>query len=665
MVFAGEVDPAYAFAVNSGGRRGIRAISALTGVALLVGLSVSPASAEPDDGVLIADAPILSLADLGSQPVLPFYGAQGETSLTLPVPQGLSPASLDVLVEMPVNVATGTLIATQDDRTLSRVPLPITDRVPLSIRLNGAVVRDNAVTLTLRSFLTPIGGYCLEPANPLRLVEANLRYEGAEVVPRTVAEFLPPVLRQLNLFLPAEPTRAESAAAIRMSTAVVARYGQQNTVVTVAQLTDGQDEPVGPTPPFQRRVVIREGDDAAVRLTDGPGIPSLLVSGPAAELINQARLLSSDLGRLALSSRAVTGPLRSSPQLPPDLTVLRDLGQPGVSATALTPQVNIALDQTRLGRSAHDIRVQLKGSYTPLPQSVGGQLTAAIGGETIDRWQVDNTGVIDRWVNVPDRLLQRYTNLGIALDVSGNVGGCGEFQPITLTIDGDSPVESSRADPPVPGGFQSLPQALMPRADVGIADGFDDTRRAVGILVGLQRLSSLPIDTSVMSVDEALSSPNPAVVIEATSWAHDEVTLPVAGNSDGEISVRNAGGDGEAGTMQLDPALAFGSLQAVHSGGRTLLVATSNGAPSQLDILLNYLDTDPERWSRLAGDALISVPDRAVPVTVNTDAQDELSGPADAEEQSFPVLWVGAAVAVIVGGALAIGAAMLARRRKT
>lgn len=645
---------------------------------MVVGLGMPPASAEPvpgddtvvDDAVVAGAAPTVSLAALGTAPVIPFYGSQGETSLTLPVPRGLSPASLDVVVEMPVNVATGTLIVSQEDRTLARVPLPTTDRVPLSVPLAGVQVVENSVTVTLRSYLVPIEGYCLDPANPLRLVESNIRYEGVEQTPVTVAEFLPPVLQQLDLFLPAQPTRAESDAALRMSTAVVARYGQQNTVVTVSPLPEGQDVPPAPPTPFERRVVIRESEQAGVSLSEGPGVPALLISGPAAELTNQTRLLSSDLGRLAMSSRAVAGPLRSSPQLPPDITTLRDLGQPGATATALAPQVNIALDQTRMGRPAHDIRVQLKGSYTPLPESVGGQLVAQIGGETIDRWQVDSSGTIDRWINVPNRLLQRYTNLGVALNITGNVGSCGEFQPVTLSISGDSPVESSRATPPMPGGFQSLPQALMPRVDVGIAEGFDDTRRAVGLLVGLQRLSALPIDTSVVGVDEALASPNPAVLIEASSWTHDNVTLPVAGNSDGEITVQNVDGSGESSTLTLDPALAFGSLQALYSNNRALLVATSNGAPSQLDILLNWLDTDPQRWGRLTGDVLISAPPaeggvQNAPVQVNTMSDGEEAAAPDTEKQSFPVLWVGVALAVIIGGAGVVAALMLARRKRT
>ena len=89
----------------------------------------------------------------------------------------------------------------------------------------------------------------------------------------------------------------------------------------------------------------------------------------------------------------MVGPLKSAPQLPADMTTIRQLGQPGVNATALSPQVSIGLDQTRLGRSVENVRVHLRGSYTPLPTSVGGSVVAAINGETIDQWPTDGTGV--------------------------------------------------------------------------------------------------------------------------------------------------------------------------------------------------------------------------------------------------------------------------------
>lgn len=619
-----------------------------------------PAAAAPGDGGQPADAPRLGLAEVGAEPTLAFYGSEGVTSLTLPVPSGLTPAALEAVVELPVNVATGTVTVTQEDRLLARVPLPPEERAPISIPLAGAEVVDNAIDVTLRSYVVPIEGYCLDPSNPLRLVGSAVRYEGVEAPPSAVADFLPPVLRQLDLFLPAQPSPAETDAALRLSTAVVARYGTQNTAVTVTPVPDGQEAPVGPSLPLHRQIVIREGADAGVQLLGTVGVPSLLISGPPGELTNQARLLSSDVGRLALTSKAVVGPLRTSPQLPADVTTLRQLGQPGVNATGLSPQVSIGLDQTRLGRAARDVRVHLRGSYTPLPPSVGGQLVAAIGGQVLDRWPADSSGTIDRWVDVPNDALQRYTNLGVSLNISGNTGRCGEFQPLTLVIDGDSPVQSSLADPPVPAGFQALPQALMPRVEVGMSDGFDDARRAIAIMVGLQRLSALPIDTVVRTLDEVVGSPNPALMISAGGWTDDRVTLPVADNSDGELTVQTVGGDGEPTTLTLDPALRSGSLQTTYQNGRTVLIATSNNAPEQLDALLGWLGADADRWSALTGAAVLAAPGQD-PVSVTAGAQEQ---PAAVPEQTRPWwLWVAGAAAIVLAGAVL--AVIVLRRRRT
>lgn len=136
-----------------------------------------------------------------------------------------------------------------------------------------------------------------------------------------------------------------------------------------------------------------------------------------------------------------------------------------VSAVALAPQVSLGLDQTRMGRPAKNVRVHLIGSYTPLPAGVSARLLAIVGGETIDTWQVDERGLIDRWPDVPDRLLQRYTTVGISMNVAGNTGRCGEFQPLTLTIDGDSGGEfrGRTADPG--GSAVAASGADAPNAD--------------------------------------------------------------------------------------------------------------------------------------------------------------------------------------------------------
>lgn len=638
----------------------LRGLSAILGlIALLVaGPFIAPVGAEPAVPEPPAAGLTVSLSDMGATTPLAFYGEQGTTDLTFPVPRGLVPVTLNAVVELPMNVRAGLISVSQGERTIARLPLPPTDQAPVVIPLAGVAVIDNAVTVTLRTSLTAEQGYCLETAVPLRLMAGSVSFTGAETVPTVVADFLPPILRKLTISVPGNPGAAESDAAIRLATAVVARYGRQPVMVVVTPL----DAPDPPPAPFERRIIIAKGADTGVVLQGGP-TPLLRISGPDAELTNQARLLSSDISRLAMSSKAVVGALKSSPQLPGDVTTLRALGQPAVSAVALSPQVSIGLDQTRMGRPAHGIRVHLIGSYTPLPTSVSGRLAAIVGQETIASWPVEASGVIDRWIDVPDHLLQRYTTLGIVLNVAGNTGRCGEFQPLTLTVDGDSVVESYAADPPVPAGLQSMPQALMPHTLIGIGpDAFGDTARAAAIAIAMQRLSALPMDTEVTGVDRALESRGPAIIVSAGGWDHATTALPVSADR-GRVTLDGYLDSGESTSLTLDPELKYGAVEAFQDGRRSLLVATSNNAPEQLDALLRWMSEDPRRWSRLDGTAVIAAPGRD-PVVVRP--QPGASGPAS-------VTATGAKSAATLAAAVVVGAALIgtglillrARRRTT
>jgi hypothetical protein len=601
-------------------QRVIKSSALLFAALISVGVTMAAAVADPASGESAPTNQTLGLRELGFNPTLSFYGLQGVETVNLPVPPGLAPTALTATVELPMGLRVGSIAVIQDDRTISRVEVPPTDLASIRLPLAGAEVRDNSVTLMIRTNLIPPAGYCIaDSSNPLRLNDSAVEFAGTAQLPTTVADFLPPVLRRLTLFVPSKPTRTESDAAVRMTAAIVLHYGDQPTAITVSPL-DG-DQPPPSAQPFERQLVIREGPAPAVAL-QGAGVPALLITGSAGDLINQTRLLAGgDLTRLALSSKAVVGPLKDSPQLPADVTTLRELGIPGQNATSLVdPQVNLGLDQTRLGRAAHALRVHLLGSYTPLPSNLNGQVVVSINGETIERWPAAADGTIDRWVDVPDRLLQRYTNLAVAVDAAGNTGGCGESQPITLTIDGDSTVTSAASDPPIPAGFQSIPQAFMPRVKVGIGDDdvLADTARAAKIVAGMQRLSALPIDISVVSLQDAIGSPDPAVLIAARGWTDDRVGLPVDASND-TIRLDAQDGTGQTSSLTLDPRLRFGSLQTVRAGHRTVLVATSNDASAQLDGLLDWLSADPQRWQRLKGAAIIAAPGRE-PVMVAADA---------------------------------------------
>jgi len=120
---------------------------------------VAPAAyAAPEDPGALSNSPTIGLVDMGTSAPLAFYGDQGTATLTFPVPQGLVPVTLNAIVELPVNVRSGTLTVTQDERTIARVPIPPADQVPIVIPLAGIEIVDNSVTVTLRTYLVPLEG---------------------------------------------------------------------------------------------------------------------------------------------------------------------------------------------------------------------------------------------------------------------------------------------------------------------------------------------------------------------------------------------------------------------------------------------------------------------------------------------------------------------------
>ena len=91
---------------------------------LTMGWFPAVANSAPGDGGLPAESPTLSLESLGVDSTFAFYGVQGTQNLTVPVPRGLAPTALNVVVEMPPNLRSGVIAVTQDNRVVSRIDLP-------------------------------------------------------------------------------------------------------------------------------------------------------------------------------------------------------------------------------------------------------------------------------------------------------------------------------------------------------------------------------------------------------------------------------------------------------------------------------------------------------------------------------------------------------------
>lgn len=659
----------------AGWARWFGCFAALIAVIAVLATPAPAAVAQPVEDPDAADsvvAPTLTLDDLGSGGSLYFYGDTSSVSLSLPVPQGLIPTELNATLDLPFPIRSGVLSVTQDDRLITKLGLPLTDLAPLVIPLDGVEVVDESVALTLRLTALADEGYCLDGLNPIAFINGSVTYAGAELPPTTIANFLPPILSTVTIGLRSTPSRAESEAAVQLAAALQSKYRSQAPQINLVPLPDGATTIGGPNQPRERRIVVKEGPDDGISMSIVDGFPQLLVSGSESNLTDQARFLTDPSVNMAVSTKATASQTRLTPPFPGDATTLAQLGQPNLTAAGIAPQVNIALDQTRFGRPTQAFRVHLMGSYTPVPADIGARVTASVYGQIIDTWPVDGNGAIDKWVNIPDRLVARYTELTVQIDTAGHTGRCGEFRPLGLEISGSTVVQSSTAQPPIPPGFLSMPQALMPRMVVGISDNsFADTLRATQIVVGLQRLSLVPLSISLTSLEQAIESDDPAILISADGWTDPSITLPVSAD-DRRLVLTGFGQDDEETTITLDPGIRFGSLQTVFAENRSLLIATSNGAPAQLDELLAKLTNNPDAWAQLRGSAVVAiegselqlVPDRT-PLSVYGPLMSPGSQADSASSTDGSRKW-----RVIVGvvGALFIGAVLLfirARRSRS
>ena len=592
--------------------------------------------------------PALDLQEIGSGQDPVFRGLQRQVSLSLPVPDGMSPTALRGTVSLPPFVTGGIVDVTQGDRLISRTPISTAPNSPITLPLPGVRVEQRAVDLELHAYLQVSGTCRFDPENAFRITDTDVEYAGADVAPASVADFLPPALRALTIYVPDDVSEPEGAAAINLATAVVAQYGTAEVRMTTEALPRANLVPVDRPGALERQIVVSSSAPNGVTLQPGPNGPYLTIGGPPAQLIAQTRLLTSSLEPISLSSSAVAGQLFDAPQLPPKVRTLADLGVADQSVQGLNwPSVSIGIDQTRLGRPSKNVRVQLMGTYTPAPQAASSMLSVHLGDKVIDTWPADESGRYNRWVTIPDSDLARFVNLTLTLS-RGDVGSqCGDGYQSSLTLDSAGEVSSDPADPPIPSGFGSLPQVLMPRMQLGMTIGdVADVARAVAVMSGLQRLAAAPIGVDVAPVNDILSSTQPGVVIAANGSGVPQLSLPVY--TDGR-TVRVVDADGRTSEVTLTPGLMFGSLQVLRDDNRSLLVATSTNVPADLDDALSWLGADPTRWPNLSGQAMIKVAGRE-PVFVAQPVQPQQeSGPSTVTTLAR-VLGVLAAVGLLIGG---------------
>ncbi|EYT62956.1 hypothetical protein H483_0108975 [Dietzia sp. UCD-THP] len=611
-------------------------------------LAAALAAPAPVGAQTVVDGPTLGVAE-----VLSFPDRSAEVPVAISVPEGLTPRTLSTTVQLPVDLERGHLEAWSGDLLLGREELgPDAESQRVTIPLDRGRVLNGVLDLTLRTVLHSRGEACPDwDDRPLELRDTEVDFAGEPEAPTVLADFVPPVLERLEIYLPDEPTFAESEAAAALALLASSRFGRTGLEIEVLPASGSRAPEASP---FTRRAEIREADESRIDLTDD-AVPTVEITGDSASLGRQMRSVTSDLWSLAVAGSATLDSSTPAPRALVTEATLDELGLGSRSARSVgSVTAGFGLDQTSLGQVTGDVAVDLVGSYSPPPSDRSGLLVASAGQTVLDSWTADPTGSFDRTVTVPAGALNRYTDITVSLQTSGAGAACGVLQPLTMIIDGSSRIRLSDPATPAPAGFGSLPQALLPRLQVATGSGsLEDTARAVAILAELQTLSATPLLPEWVSTDTLVEGDVPGLLVTSESVPSD-LDLPLTLTGGRTLEVIGAR-EGQPATLRFYEDVDFASMQVVQDGDRALLVASTNSGSAELDRTLEWLDAEPGRWSMLAGNVLFTAPDRE-PVELSTAAavdvdisQDEgTGGVRTALIIGLAVTLAGAAIAGIV-----------------
>ncbi|MBD8505143.1 hypothetical protein HT102_01385 [Hoyosella sp. G463] len=552
-----------------------------------------------------ADARV-SAADLGFGEGISFFSDRDAAERTIPVPDGMRPEFLEARATIPPDAARAVIEVHHQDRMINRTeftPAVLAESPVIRLPLAGVEVIDGSTTVELVSTAIPERLDCFTywDRPTIALQDISVQFAGEESPPETISGFLPPVLDRAVLALPPDPTIAEIAAATELSLALAHRYQAQGTRVEIEELPARGAGTDLDNAFLARRFVLEEAPQSTIVLQNAPGrMPTLRMTGSGPGLETQARVLTSTIAEFLVAPAAQASGEIPHPLIAPEAMDFPALGLGAPRATAVgRVRLPLFLDQTRMGGPISSGTLRLLGTYTPLSAFQGGQITVTSGDAILDHWPMDESGSFDRNIELGGPSLDRYVPLTVTAEISGASLECGLEQPVTLAIDPRSSMSITRPDPIEPT-FASLPQGLLPTTHAGLAT-FDlaHARRLISIATGLQSLSATPLSLRVGTIEKAMSTSGPRLVIGAS-----DTGLPLRRSGTALIA---AGPAGPEARIELVPAQRYGSLQVALDDGH--LTLATDGDDEAIDGIVAWLESDPNRWFDLTGNVLAAVGD--------------------------------------------------------
>ena len=339
----------------------------------------------------------LSLTNLGYPAPISLVGAEAETTLYLPVNPGLEAEALDLLLAA-LPEARGVLEVLAAERPLLQAPLPAkTLRVPLK----GVPAENGFLTLTLRVRFPAEDLCAAQRLYRLRLLpESRLHLSGRPTPPKTLAEFFPPYLERVVLYLP-DPPPPEAAQATLWLAGFLAR-------TYPGRVPELDLEPYPPrwppASPFTRYVVWLEEIGAQVQgfallLGDLAEAARLFLAQPG---LREAPFPGEATQTLTLKAPEELGPRVSLAQLGHGPKRVEGYG-------TLTAAYTFALAD--LGPDHLPLGLRLRAVHSPV-EPKRGYAELLLNGVAFYTAPLEGT-VLDLYTPLPSRLLERNNTLEV------------------------------------------------------------------------------------------------------------------------------------------------------------------------------------------------------------------------------------------------------------
>jgi hypothetical protein len=569
--------------------------------------AATPAAATP--AANSAPSTVFSFKQLGLPQSYTFASGGTTVGVQLPVPDKLQPASLWGTLVIPPDFGTGTIVINSGTQYIGAINLPANSdqqqKVPFATSIANAPVAGGYETFNMvleqsNAGGTPRSSTC-SGALPLQLIDPTAVYTGSFATPDSVATFFPPVLHQLVMYVPSVPTPSEESAALTIAAGVASAYQLVPVAVSVKPW-DGTSIPTLPSGTLVRGILIHQSGTAGVQLTSEPSGNALLsVTGSATTLPEQGTLLSSTIAKLVQTTNATVLKPLLAPTVQLNPITFNQLGLTGTSTFSGQQQLSFAIDETRLGGVATSMAVVLKAAYSPVETGAKATAQVSVGGVTLATQQLDGSGTLDLPFTIPAPVIRRSTVVLLTVTYFPAGFSCQSAgRTMSFTVDPRSTVQVTNA-PGGTGGFPGLPQSLVPNFQVAFdTPGAARLSTAVQTVCGLQRLSSVLLRPSVVSLAEAEGDQQPLLLVSADNRVPANMGAPLQYRGQSVYRVDSQ----SQGAFAMSSRLASLQVFDQTARNRTVVLASTSENWALMDRLFATLGNTSAGWSALSGDVV-------------------------------------------------------------